>query len=229
MSSPYWDEHRAWWTMKKLNFDLTEASGVRILQLSKLEEIWAKPYESARSYKKRAKLFHDRHILRKKFTLGIKCFYMILFRKIEVLMDRSVCCFCCFSLWCSRNQRFWEWCQVQSKWLEVNTIFGVAKFRRCGVLDTLRADLWWVMNSWLSSSVSSTWPSLIDSSSFFPLFSFLILFCFFLYIFNDFLFFSTYGFLLNYRFCFYFSFLFDFFPLLMRTLCDFGMGVGNYV
>jgi len=29
-------------------------------------------YESSRSYKERAKLFHDRHILKKEFTLGMK-------------------------------------------------------------------------------------------------------------------------------------------------------------
>jgi len=55
-----------------LNFDLTEAINVRKLQLSKLDEIQAEAYESARSYKERAKLFHDRHILGKEFTYGMK-------------------------------------------------------------------------------------------------------------------------------------------------------------
>ena len=65
-------EHRAWWAIKMLNFDLTEAGEVRKLQLSELDEIRAEAYENARSYKERAKLFHDRHILRKEFTPGIK-------------------------------------------------------------------------------------------------------------------------------------------------------------
>jgi len=65
-------KHRAWWTIKMLNFDLTEAGEVRKLQLSELDEIRAEAYENARSYKERAKLFHDRHILRKDFTPGMK-------------------------------------------------------------------------------------------------------------------------------------------------------------
>ena len=32
-------EHKAWWAIKMLNFDLTEAGEVRKLQLSELDEI----------------------------------------------------------------------------------------------------------------------------------------------------------------------------------------------
>jgi len=39
---------------------LTEAGEERQLQLSELDEIRVEAYESARSYKERAKLFHDR-------------------------------------------------------------------------------------------------------------------------------------------------------------------------
>ena len=56
-------EHRAWWAIKKLNYDLTEAGEERRLQLNELDEIRAEAYESVRSYKERAKLFHDRRIL----------------------------------------------------------------------------------------------------------------------------------------------------------------------
>ena len=65
-------EHRAWWAIKKLNYDLTKAGEERRLQLNELDEIRAEAYESARSYKERAKLFHDRRILRKEFALGMK-------------------------------------------------------------------------------------------------------------------------------------------------------------
>ena len=65
-------EHRAWWALKKLNYDLTEAGEERRLQLNELDEIRAEAYESARSYKERAKLFHDRRILRKEFAPGMK-------------------------------------------------------------------------------------------------------------------------------------------------------------
>ena len=65
-------EHRAWWAIKKLNYDLTEAGEERRLQLNELDKIRAGAYESARSYKERAKLFHDRHILRREFAPGMK-------------------------------------------------------------------------------------------------------------------------------------------------------------
>jgi len=55
-----------------LNYDLTEAGEERKLQVSELEEIRAEAYESPRSYKERAKLFHDKHILRKEFAPGMK-------------------------------------------------------------------------------------------------------------------------------------------------------------
>ena len=50
-----------------------QAAGVeRKLQLSELEEIKAEAYENSRTYKERAKLFHDRHIHRKEFFPGQK-------------------------------------------------------------------------------------------------------------------------------------------------------------
>jgi len=51
---------------------LTEAGEKCRLQLNELDEIRAEAYESARSYKERAKLFHDRRILRKEFAPGMK-------------------------------------------------------------------------------------------------------------------------------------------------------------
>jgi len=65
-------ENRAWWAIKMLNYDLNEVGEVKKLQLSELGEIRSEAYESARSYKERVKLFHDRHILRKEFTPGMK-------------------------------------------------------------------------------------------------------------------------------------------------------------
>lgn len=53
-------------------YDLTEASKEGRLQVSELEEIRAKTYESDQSYKKRANLFHDKHILRKEFAPRMK-------------------------------------------------------------------------------------------------------------------------------------------------------------
>ena len=44
-------EQKAWWAIKTLNYDLTEAGEERRLQLSELNEIRVEAYESARSYK----------------------------------------------------------------------------------------------------------------------------------------------------------------------------------
>ena len=51
---------------------MTKAGKERRLQLNELDEIRAKAYESARSYKERGKLFHDRCILRREFAPGMK-------------------------------------------------------------------------------------------------------------------------------------------------------------
>jgi len=84
--SPYWIfygkprhlpveiEHRVWRAVKQLNHDLTKAGEERRLQLSELDEIRVEIYKSARSYNERAKLFHNKHILRKEFAPGMKVF-----------------------------------------------------------------------------------------------------------------------------------------------------------
>ncbi|KAH9791563.1 hypothetical protein KPL71_003800 [Citrus sinensis] len=61
-------EHRAYWAIKKFNFDMQQASSERRLQLAELEEIRNNAYENAKIYKQRMKVFHDKHIMRKSFT-----------------------------------------------------------------------------------------------------------------------------------------------------------------
>ena len=61
-------EYRAYWTIKKFNFDIQQAGSKRILQLAELEEIKNDAYENAKIYKQQMKFFHDKHILRKSFT-----------------------------------------------------------------------------------------------------------------------------------------------------------------
>jgi hypothetical protein len=48
-------EHRAYWAIKKLNFDLDKAGTHRKLQLNELEEIRKDAYDSSKVYKDRMK------------------------------------------------------------------------------------------------------------------------------------------------------------------------------
>ncbi|KAH9671201.1 hypothetical protein KPL70_017267 [Citrus sinensis] len=61
-------EHRAYWAIKKFNFDMQQAISERRLQLAELEEIRNDAYENAKIYKQRMKIFHDKQIMRKSFT-----------------------------------------------------------------------------------------------------------------------------------------------------------------
>ncbi|KAH9801443.1 hypothetical protein KPL71_001038 [Citrus sinensis] len=65
-------KNRAYWAIKKFNFDMQQASLERRLQLAELEEIRNDAYENAKIYKQRMKVFHDKKIMRKSFTLGQK-------------------------------------------------------------------------------------------------------------------------------------------------------------
>jgi hypothetical protein len=70
-------EHRAYWAIKQLNFDLTKAGSQRKLQLNELEELRKDAYECARFYKERMKRAHDQNILRRSLNLVRKSFSTI--------------------------------------------------------------------------------------------------------------------------------------------------------
>ena len=65
-------EHKAFWAIKRFNFDMLVAGSNRKLQLSELEELRNEAYENSRIYKARTKAFHDAHINRKSFEPGKK-------------------------------------------------------------------------------------------------------------------------------------------------------------
>ncbi|XP_073049534.1 uncharacterized protein [Primulina eburnea] len=55
-------EHRAFWAVKKLNFDMEASGEQRLLQLNEMEEFRNEDYENAKIYKEKTKKWHD-HIL----------------------------------------------------------------------------------------------------------------------------------------------------------------------
>ncbi|XP_019431552.1 PREDICTED: uncharacterized protein LOC109338717 [Lupinus angustifolius] len=63
-------EHKTYWAVKLLYFDLKVAGEKRKFQLQDLEELWLDAYENAHTYKERKKRWHDKHILRKEFHVG---------------------------------------------------------------------------------------------------------------------------------------------------------------
>ncbi|XP_073049591.1 uncharacterized protein [Primulina eburnea] len=58
-------EHRAFWAVKKLNFDLEASGDGRKIQLNEMEEFRNDAYENAKIYKEQTKKWHDKLIVRK--------------------------------------------------------------------------------------------------------------------------------------------------------------------
>lgn len=63
-------EHRAFWAIKTLNFDVDQSKELRLLQIDELEEIINDAYDSSRRYKAKMKSIHDRFIKMKEFQIG---------------------------------------------------------------------------------------------------------------------------------------------------------------
>lgn len=93
-------EHRAYWAIKTLNFDMEATGEKRILQLNEMDEFRHASYENARIYKERTKRWHDRHILKRNFEVSQR-----------VLLNNS------------RPRLFPE--KLQSRWSGPFTITGV--------------------------------------------------------------------------------------------------------
>ncbi|XP_073033866.1 uncharacterized protein [Primulina eburnea] len=63
-------EHKAFWAVKKLNFDMGAAGEQQLLQLNEMEEFRNDAYENAKIYKEKTKRWHDKQILRRDFEPG---------------------------------------------------------------------------------------------------------------------------------------------------------------
>ncbi|XP_057792692.1 uncharacterized protein LOC131009399 [Salvia miltiorrhiza] len=63
-------EHRAYWAVKKLNFDFKKAGQARVFQLNELDEFRSEAFASSSLYKERTKKFHDRMIHKREFAPG---------------------------------------------------------------------------------------------------------------------------------------------------------------
>ena len=59
---PFKLEHKAYWTLKQLNWDIHAAVEQRKLQLCELDELLLFSYENTRIYKEKTKHWHDKHI-----------------------------------------------------------------------------------------------------------------------------------------------------------------------
>ena len=65
-------EHKAYWAMQLLNFDMQLVGEKRMLQLNEMEEFCNNAYENARIYNERTKCWHDKHIMSRDFKKGQK-------------------------------------------------------------------------------------------------------------------------------------------------------------
>ena len=67
-------EHKAFWAIKNLNYDLKAAGEKRLLDIHALDEFRSEAYENARLFKEKAKIWDDRKIENKAFKSGDKGF-----------------------------------------------------------------------------------------------------------------------------------------------------------
>ena len=63
-------EHKAYWVVKKFNFDLKTVGEKQLLQLNEMDEFRNDAYENAKIYREWTKKWHDKQILRCEFAPG---------------------------------------------------------------------------------------------------------------------------------------------------------------
>ena len=67
-------EYKAWWAIKKLNFDMQRVRLKRFLDLNELEEMRNKAYMNSKFSKEKLKRWHDQIVLKKEFQDGKNVF-----------------------------------------------------------------------------------------------------------------------------------------------------------
>jgi hypothetical protein len=69
-------EHKARWAVKQLNFEFITAGEKRVSDLRLLDEWRNKEYESAKLFKEKFKIWHDKKIRRKEFKVGDQVLFL---------------------------------------------------------------------------------------------------------------------------------------------------------
>ena len=80
-------EHKAFWAIKNINFNLKEVGEKRLLDIHALGELRNSAYESVRLFKEKVKMLHVRKILKQTFTTGDK---VLLFNSLLKLFPRKL-------------------------------------------------------------------------------------------------------------------------------------------
>jgi hypothetical protein len=67
-------EHRAFWAIKKLNYDFKADGEKRLLDIQAQDELRSEAYESAKLFKEKVKRWHNKKIQKKEFKQGDKVY-----------------------------------------------------------------------------------------------------------------------------------------------------------
>ncbi|XP_021642665.1 uncharacterized protein LOC110637047 [Hevea brasiliensis] len=81
-------EHKAYWAIQTLNFDLKATREKRLLQLNELDEIRQDAYENAKIFKDKTKRWHNKRITRKEIKEGD---HVLLFNSRLKLFPGKLC------------------------------------------------------------------------------------------------------------------------------------------
>nr|GFA09030.1 reverse transcriptase domain-containing protein [Tanacetum cinerariifolium] len=84
---PHEIEHKAYWALKHINFDLTTAGDHMKLQLNELSELRDQAYENSLIYREQTKKLHDNKIKNSIFNVGDQ---VLLFNSNPVGLARSL-------------------------------------------------------------------------------------------------------------------------------------------